>query len=124
MWQSKRLEGTRDLIDDLLIQPGCPSDHVDGLAPLDLFGSFIPDLLILDHIVTHTNVKIGELRSTIGKTNRSKSTYKDTSLKEMKCFIGFLVMTGAWKDCTLKTEEIFSPFYGCEFYKCLFSKEI
>ena len=113
-----------DILDfDPSIPKGQPADHVKDLAPEELFSSFMPDDVIELHIVRPTNVKIEQLHSTIGKYNRKNSTNRNTTLKEIKCLIGFLVLTGSRKDCGLSAEEIFNTTYGCQFYKCHFSQK-
>ena len=125
IWHSKKPDDAPDrVIDQQLIGPGRPSEHVaDCHTPLDLFSSLLSDDLISDCIVDNTNVKINDLRSTIGPENRGKFTYSDTNLVEMKCFIGVLVMSGIRKDNHLRAKEMFSSVYGCSFYKSLFSQK-
>ena len=120
-WHSKCPDGVPEIVDDRLVEPGCPSARVAlQSTPLDLFNSFISEDMITG-IVTCTNVKIGQLRDTLGPLNRKKSSYKDTSLLEMRCFIGVLIMSGSRKDNHLRAREMFSSVYGCGFYKSLFS---
>ena len=122
-WHSKRPDGVPDIIDDQLIEPGRPSAHVTNqLTTLELFSSSMSDNLI-HIIVLNSNVKINDLRSSFGDRNRQKSTYKDSNLVEMKCFIGVLIMSGIRKDNHLRAKEMFSSVYGCSFYKSLFSQK-
>ena len=102
---------------------GRPADHVKNLPSEGLFSSFMSDAVIDEHIVIPTNRKIEVERLPIGEST-GKSIYKNTTLLEIKCLIGFLVMSGSRKDCSFNTDEIFNPTYGCQFYNYLFSQKI
>ena len=78
---------------------------------------------MLQNIVEHTNVKIQDLRSYVGASNRGKATYSDFNITELKCLIGCLIMAGTRKDNHLSAEHMFSSIYGCTFYKSLFSEK-
>ncbi|CAL4241661.1 unnamed protein product, partial [Meganyctiphanes norvegica] len=67
--------------------------------------------------------KADEMGQNIGAANREKSTFSDTNLTEMKCFIGCHIMAGIRKDSHLNTHQMWSDTYGGFFYKSLFSQK-
>ena len=121
-WMSTRPDGVPDIIDAQLIDAGGPTPEVAALdSPLAIFSNFLPDEQI-EEICSHTNVKMSELRSNFGEYNRHKFTYSNVNLEEMKAFIGCLIMSGIRKDNHLRAGAMFSPVYGCAFYRSLFSQ--
>ena len=82
----------------------------------------MPDTVI-EEIVIRTNIKIAELRQRVGDNNRGKFTYSDTTVLEFRAFIGCLIMAGIRRDNHMSTASMFSPTYGCQFYRCIFSEK-
>ena len=123
IWHNAKVQGSPDIVvvDDP-IPMGHPAQHVKDLSPQDLFSSFLPDDIIQDDIVNHTNRKIAELRDHIGENNIDKASYKDTDVKEIKAVIGCLLLSGVLRDNTQSTTTMFSPLFGTPFYRCVFSQ--
>ena len=112
-----------DILDSHLIPEGHPSAFVPAEnTPLALFSSFMTDSMLED-VVRFTNIKISQLRSTIGPVNARKSTYFDIDLMEIKAVIGMLIMSGSKKVNHFRTLDMFSIWSGSAFYRSLFSQK-
>ena len=123
IWHSAKVQDSPDIVEiEHPIPMGHPAQHVKDLSPEDLFSSFLPDNVIQDDIVNHTNRKIAELNVSIGQNNIDKASYKDTDLNEIKAVLGVLFLSGVLRDNTLSTSTMFSPLFGTPFYRCVFSQ--
>ena len=123
VWHSQRVDDSPDISEiHNPIPLGHPADHVKNLSPEDLFSAFLPDDVIVEHIINPTNRKISELRGNIGYNNIDRASYKNTYLKEIKALFGVLIMSGARHANTLSSSQIFHPLFGSTFYRCILSQ--
>ena len=93
-WHRDPPAGVPDIIDPDSFRPGRPSDRVEHcLTESDIFLSLVSEEL-LEPVVRYTNMKAAQLRETIGPTNQNKFTFSDTTLLELKAFIGCIILAG------------------------------
>ena len=123
IWHNAKVQDSPDIVQvEHPIPMGRPAQHVKDLSPVDLFSSFLPDNVIQDDIVNHTNRKIAELRVSIGQNNIQSASYKDTNLVEIKAVLGCLLLSGVLRDNTASTNTMFSSVFGTPFYRCVISQ--
>ena len=102
------------------VEPAAPTAiTLTATSPAEVFSLFMTDQMVAE-VCVHTNRKIEDLRQKI--KDKDKATFRDTTLSEMKAFIGVLLMTGVRRDNHLTTEEMWSHIYGCPFYRANFSE--
>jgi hypothetical protein len=76
------------------IPAGRPTEVMDDkIDSIDVFEAFMSDDM-LNKIVEYTNLKMVELRQSIGDGNRNSASYVPLDLVEFKAFLGCLIMTG------------------------------
>ena len=121
-WHTRRSNNVESIIDPRIVSEGHPSALVTNVnTPLALFSSFMTDRMLED-VVRFTNIKIGQLRSTIGLGNIRKSTNANIDLIDLKYIIGMLIMSGSKKDSHVRTLDMFSTCSGRAFYRVLYSQ--
>ena len=102
------------------VEPAAPTAiTLTATSPAKVFSLFMTDQMVAE-VCVHTNRKMDELRRKI--KDKDKSTFRDTTLSEMKAFFGVLLMSGVRRDNHLTTEEMWSHIYGCPFYRTNFSE--
>ena len=93
-WHRDPPAGVPDIIDHDSMPPGRPSGRVEHcLTESDIFLSFVSEEL-LEPVVRYTNMKAAQLRESVGPTNQNSFTFADTTLLELKAFIGCIILAG------------------------------
>ena len=72
-------------------------------------------------MLENTNVRLRRYKARVHHTLRNSSTYADTTINEIKAFIGVLILAASRKDNPLSAEEIFDPKFSPAFYRCALS---
>ena len=76
------------------------------------------------HILDNTNVRLHRYRAAVADPIiRNSATYADTTVNEIKAFIGVLILAAERKDNHLSVEELFDPKFAPAFYRCVFSSK-
>ncbi|XP_068211224.1 piggyBac transposable element-derived protein 4-like [Palaemon carinicauda] len=102
------------------IEPGGPTSSVSSARRVvDIFSLFLDDE-ILQEIVVHSNVRLALLRSRYH--HNGNADLRDIDVRELKGFIGILVMSAIRNDNHTTTKDMWDPMEGNPLYRCTMSE--
>ena len=91
-------------------------------SEIDSFMAFF-DALMFDRMVSSINTEIQQHRSQLAESERSRPRYADTSVSELRCFVGVVMYRGLQRDNKIPTEKLFYGKHARPFYRAAMSRD-
>ncbi|XP_064090867.1 tigger transposable element-derived protein 1-like [Macrobrachium nipponense] len=102
------------------IEPGGPTDATAGVVRVsDIFSLFLSDHMLAE-IVVHSNEQLALLRSNY--RHKDNVALRDMDLRELKAFIGILIMSAVRSDNHATTSDMWDIPEGNPLYRCTMSE--